>query len=249
MQRPVGAVQCGCSGVAVGVIWGRATGEPAMAGAGNTGARCCKAAVFFVLMVVSPAPAQAGESASTAAQVTEKVDVRPVYGRRTRFSNTAEIVEWTHAPPPRTRPPRAASGSGIAAKSASSSSVYQGPRSASAGRVTSGFGLRADPFQGTSRMHNGLDLAAPTGTPVIASAGGRVSSAGWLNGYGNSVFVDHGDGVQTRYGHLNAITVAPGQPVTPGTVIGLVGSTGRSTGAHLHYEVRMHGRAVNPLGR
>jgi murein DD-endopeptidase MepM/ murein hydrolase activator NlpD len=112
---------------------------------------------------------------------------------------------------------------------------------------TSGFGTRTDPFNGYSAMHAGIDLAGPVGTPIYAAADGIVDRAGWANGYGNLVEIDHGKAIQTRYGHLSAILVAPGQRVHRGDLIARMGSTGRSTGSHLHYEVRLDGHAVNPI--
>ena len=113
---------------------------------------------------------------------------------------------------------------------------------------TSGFGVRSDPFRGRAAMHGGIDLAGPMGTPVYATADGTVSRSEWNNGgYGNLVELDHGQGIQTRYGHLSRLIAQPGQRVHRGDLIGLMGSTGRSTGSHLHYEVRIDGRAVNPI--
>lgn len=114
-------------------------------------------------------------------------------------------------------------------------------------RYTSGFGVRVDPFNHEVSMHPGLDMAAPTGTPVYATADGIVDRAERAGGYGNLVELDHGKGVQTRYGHLSQILVHDGERVHRGDLIALVGSTGRSTGSHLHYEVRIDGRAVNPM--
>lgn len=112
----------------------------------------------------------------------------------------------------------------------------------------SAFGERTDPFERRRKMHAGIDLAAPIGTPIYATADGTVSAAGWNSGgYGNLIKVDHGSGIETRYGHLSRILVSPGQRVTRGQQIGRMGSTGRSTGTHLHYEVRVDGRAVNPM--
>ena len=113
--------------------------------------------------------------------------------------------------------------------------------------LTSNFGPRVDPFTGGAAMHAGMDFRAATGTPVVAAGGGRVITADVTGGYGNLVEIDHGNGTTTRYGHLSQISVHQGQTVTPGTVIGLVGSTGRSTGPHLHYETRVAGSAVDPL--
>jgi murein DD-endopeptidase MepM/ murein hydrolase activator NlpD len=113
---------------------------------------------------------------------------------------------------------------------------------------TSGYGTRTDPFRGGAARHQGIDLAAPIGTPIYATADGTVSESGWNSGgYGNLIKVDHGRGIETRYAHLSRISVSAGQRVTRGQVIGYMGSTGRSTGSHLHYEVRIDGRAVNPI--
>ncbi|HVM38390.1 MAG TPA: M23 family metallopeptidase [Sphingomicrobium sp.] len=113
---------------------------------------------------------------------------------------------------------------------------------------TSGFGMRADPFQGRAAMHAGIDLSGPVGTPIYATADGVVTSAGWHNGgYGNLIKIDHGKGIETRYAHLSSLSVREGQRIRRGEMIGRMGSTGRSTGSHLHYEVRIDGRAVNPI--
>jgi murein DD-endopeptidase MepM/ murein hydrolase activator NlpD len=111
---------------------------------------------------------------------------------------------------------------------------------------TSGFGVRSDPFLGRPAMHTGLDFRAATGDPARVTANGKVVSAGWSGGYGRMVEIDHGNGLSTRYGHLSEINVKVGEIVRIGQVIGLVGSTGRSTGPHLHYETRIDGEAVDP---
>jgi len=111
---------------------------------------------------------------------------------------------------------------------------------------TSGFGVRSDPFLGRPAMHTGLDFRAQMGDPVRATANGKVASAGWAGGYGRMVEIDHGNGLSTRYGHLSEIGVKVGEPIKIGQVIGAVGSTGRSTGPHLHYETRIDGEAVDP---
>jgi murein DD-endopeptidase MepM/ murein hydrolase activator NlpD len=111
---------------------------------------------------------------------------------------------------------------------------------------TSGFGIRSDPFLGRPAMHTGLDFRASTGDPVRATANGKVASAGWAGGYGRMVEIDHGNGLSTRYGHLSEIGVKVGETIKIGQVIGAVGSTGRSTGPHLHYETRIDGEAVDP---
>ena len=111
---------------------------------------------------------------------------------------------------------------------------------------TSGFGVRSDPFLGRPAMHTGLDFRAAMGDPVRATANGKVSSSGWAGGYGRMVEIDHGNGLSTRYGHLSQINVKVGDLIKIGQVIGEVGSTGRSTGPHLHYETRIDGDAVDP---
>ncbi len=113
-------------------------------------------------------------------------------------------------------------------------------------RVASGFGYRIDPVYHTRRLHEGMDFTAPVGTDIYATGNGKVVSAGWEQGYGNSIKIDHGFGYETFYAHLSAIHVNVGSSVTRGQVIGLVGNTGKSTGPHLHYEVHQKGRPVNP---
>ncbi|MGI9364150.1 MAG: M23 family metallopeptidase [Rhizobiaceae bacterium] len=114
-------------------------------------------------------------------------------------------------------------------------------------RISSRYGNRKDPFTGRSAVHSGLDFSARRGTPVHATATGTITKAGRKGGYGKLIEIDHGDGITTRYAHLSKIRVKIGQRVAKGKVIGNVGSTGRSTGPHLHYEVRRGGRAMNPL--
>ena len=111
---------------------------------------------------------------------------------------------------------------------------------------TSGFGIRSDPFLGRPAMHTGLDFRGSTGDPVRATAYGKVIAAGWQGGYGKMVEIDHGNTLTTRYGHLSEINVKVGDTIRIGQVIGAVGSTGRSTGPHLHYETRIDGDAVDP---
>lgn len=115
------------------------------------------------------------------------------------------------------------------------------------GILTSGFGYRRDPVHGGRAFHQGLDIAASRGFPVRAAADGMVTRAGRIGGLGKAIYVAHGFGVGTRYGHLSKISVEPGQEILRGDVIGEVGNTGRSTGYHLHYEVHVDGKAVNPL--
>jgi len=114
------------------------------------------------------------------------------------------------------------------------------------GRVGSSFGQREDPFNGEGKFHSGIDIEAAYGTPVRAAADGYVTGANLGAGYGREVVLDHGHDVLTVYGHLSAMAVVPGQHVIRGQVIGYVGQSGRATGPHLHYEVRVHNVPVNP---
>ena len=112
--------------------------------------------------------------------------------------------------------------------------------------ITSTFGTRRDPLLGTAAFHSGMDFRGATGDPIQATAGGKVISAGRSGGYGNMVEIEHAGGLSTKYAHMSRIDVSEGQMVAAGDMVGAVGSTGRSTGPHLHYEVRRHGDAVNP---
>jgi murein DD-endopeptidase MepM/ murein hydrolase activator NlpD len=115
------------------------------------------------------------------------------------------------------------------------------------GILTDGFGGRSDPFTGEAGQHNAVDISSAVGQPVRSPADGIVVKAEWANGYGNVIYISHGYGYSTRYGHLSSFSVRPGQRVKRGDILGHVGSTGRSTGPHLHYEVRVNNTPVNPL--
>jgi murein DD-endopeptidase MepM/ murein hydrolase activator NlpD len=114
-------------------------------------------------------------------------------------------------------------------------------------RLTSHFGTRPDPFTGVSTYHTGVDMAAPTGTPIKAAMSGRIAYVGWSNVFGNYVIINHGNGYQTLYGHMSKTLAHVGEEVSQGTRIGLVGSTGYSTGPHLHFTVYKNGRLIDPL--
>ena len=113
--------------------------------------------------------------------------------------------------------------------------------------MASGFGYRRDPIYGTTKFHEGMDFSAPVGTPVYATGDATVQSASWESGYGNMIVLNHGFGYTTRYAHLSDMVVRPGQSVKRGDLIGHVGNTGKSTGSHLHYEVRFRGAPQNPV--
>jgi murein DD-endopeptidase MepM/ murein hydrolase activator NlpD len=143
------------------------------------------------------------------------------------------------------------SAAGYLGTSAPTSPTPVGPGLAAAltaapNHLTSGFGLRADPFNGHLEQHQGIDLGAPEGTPILAAADGVVQSAGLRGGYGQAVVIRHAGGISTLYGHASALMVQPGQHVTKGQTIGLVGQTGKATGPHLHFEVRVGHRPVDP---
>jgi murein DD-endopeptidase MepM/ murein hydrolase activator NlpD len=114
-------------------------------------------------------------------------------------------------------------------------------------KFSSGYGYRSAPTRGASRNHKGIDIPGPVGSPIYATADGTIGRAQWVGGYGKYVEINHGNAVQTRYGHLSAMNVVPGQRIRKGDILGYMGSTGRSTGSHLHYEVRIAGEAINPM--
>jgi murein DD-endopeptidase MepM/ murein hydrolase activator NlpD len=157
---------------------------------------------------------------------------RPIYAVRTQFSGSAEVTRLS------LNRPR------LAFEVPVGTFAPQSPLARA--RVTSGFGERIHPLLGGLRMHSGIDLAAPYGSPIMATSDGIVESAGWTGGYGLAVRLRHAGGIETLYGHMSALHVASGQAVRRGEVIGYVGSTGQSTGPHLHYEQRNGGVPVRP---
>jgi murein DD-endopeptidase MepM/ murein hydrolase activator NlpD len=161
---------------------------------------------------------------------------RRMYAARNTGAGSASIVSFSSVPV-------AAGAVATGAVRLSSGTLMPLARSS----LTSRFGVARAAANGGTRAHAGVDLAAPQGSPVAAAMAGRVAVAGWSGGYGNLVVVDHGNGVETRYAHLSSIRVGVGQQLGQGQILGLVGSTGRSTGPHLHYELRQNGRPLNPL--
>ena len=202
----------------------------------------------------APAPAAAPAEAQVAAQITisraADHEGRPVYFSRSASGGTAGLVSFSSRALPsdavfsvalRTSRPLLPSLATLSYNGAMPSLMPVAARA-----MTSGFGYRQHPILGTMRAHSGVDLAASWGSPIVATSDGVVNTANWAGGYGLLVALDHGGGLQTRYGHMSRLAVMPGQQVRKGEVIGYVGSTGRSTGPHLHYEIRINGQAVNP---
>ena len=186
------------------------------------------------LILSMPRPEASDEGLPVQIRVGRALDFegRPVFARRSAFSEIASIATFSTTRPPTRRP----------AGNISLGSAMPLVR----GALTSGFGMRTHPILGGLRMHSGIDLAAPRGSPILATSDGVVGQAGWKGGYGLFVALEHSGGLETRYGHMSQLTVSTGQHVRKGDIIGYVGSTGRSTGPHLHYEMRMNGVPVRP---
>ena len=177
------------------------------------------------------APLRAAQESGQSVSGDEDAQFRKLFTSWQNFEQTGLAVAKTQAP--------------VAGKLTAVSIPSRNPLEKDV--LTSGFGVREHPVLGGRRAHKGVDLAAPTGTPVYAPADGVVSRASWFSSYGLYISLEHGGEMQTRYGHLSRLNVAEGETVRKGDVIGYVGSTGRSTGPHLHYEVRVDGVAVNPV--
>jgi murein DD-endopeptidase MepM/ murein hydrolase activator NlpD len=193
---------------------------------------CLMTACLGLVTSVQGLAASAGDSTAvagaTAASSVNKEPSLPI-GGGSEFR--ARMLSWT--PPARSPELRAKT---VIGASAAAPLVISSP-----------FGWRSDPIKGIRRRHSGIDLPGRSGTRIYATGAGIVSFAGWMKGYGNLVQIDHPGAVRTRYGHLSRILVSGGVPVAQGDLIGQMGSTGRSTGNHLHYEVRAAGVPVNPL--
>lgn len=170
---------------------------------------------------------------------------------RITFGRAADIegvpIDFSRYRPPSKPGPTAAAGKTGKTLAYSGAFVWPSRLPLASAALSSRFGARFHPILGGWRQHSGVDLAAPIGTPVVAPSPGLVVAAQWWGGYGLFVAVDHGKGVQTRYGHLSQLAVYPGQQVALGQVVGYVGSTGNSTGPHLHYEMRFNGQPLDPL--
>lgn len=202
-------------------------------------------AVAFASMAMVPAPAMANASAAASTDVKAPL--------RDNARDTAEIPTGNAADTDGKFKQLFASWKDVEAKKPTVG-LTATPQAAAipsrmpveGARFSSQFGSRIHPVTGRRKNHHGIDMAAPSGTPIYATADGRVEMAKWYGGYGNYVQIEHGDEVETRYGHMSRMNVSAGQPVKKGDLIGWVGSTGRSTGPHLHYEVRIAGEPVDP---
>ncbi|MCW1430683.1 M23 family metallopeptidase [Novosphingobium sp. JCM 18896] len=231
------------------------------------------AAIGALAFAACAAPAIAGEIATTAAGGTigatglhgsapAEIDTRsapravisvsraadalgkPVYAARTSLAGTGSLVVFSTSRPRVFSTPSTTS-------ALSAPSMIMAPTGnalpVAARALTSGFGMRGHPLLGRQRAHLGIDLAAPTGSPIVATSDGVVTTADWRGGYGLFVALDHGRGLETRYGHMSRLGVGVGQRVSRGQILGFVGSTGLSTGPHLHYEMRVNGQPIDPL--
>lgn len=204
-------------------------------------AALCAAAT---LIAASPALANSSANASAAADVTEPVREAPDQTLANGDERFQELfASWSALDAVDTQAPGATTTPTFERPTVSVPSRM--PLSGS--RMTSSYGMRDHPVLRQRRRHNGVDLAAPTGTPVYATADGIIGRADWFSSYGLYISIDHGADLETRYAHLSRLAVAAGDRVQKGDLIGYVGSTGRSTGPHLHYEVRVDGVAVNPI--
>ena len=194
------------------------------------------AAIAAIAFGLGANPALANDTAA-AAQITGVIQADAAPGGEAEFSEL--FADWRSID-------RNAGGSGhsITAPRARVSVPSRMP--VEGVRLSSDYGMRTHPVLGGRRAHNGVDLAGPTGTPVYATADGIVSRANRFGSYGNYIQIEHGGELQTRYAHLSGFEVVAGQRVEKGQLIGYIGSTGRSTGPHLHYEVRLAGQALDP---
>ncbi len=193
-------------------------------------------AIAFGLMTMGAHPAFANSSAASADMTAAARDARtsPISGGDEQFRNL--FASW-----------QSLDGADASSPTPTTSIAIPSIMPLASAKLTSDYGMRTHPVVGGRRNHKGVDLAAPTGTPVFATADGVVSRADVFSTYGLYISLQHGAALETRYAHLSRLAVAAGQRVNKGDIIGYVGSTGRSTGPHLHYEVRMDGVAVNPI--
>jgi murein DD-endopeptidase MepM/ murein hydrolase activator NlpD len=210
----------------------------------------CALAVCLALGLLFAADAYAQSTSNSYRPVTTTTQT----GGRARLEtdpviiSRAEDEEWADEVPAPGRSSSLVRPTAMIRSTAAAASVNMPSIWPVTGNLRGGVGFRRNPFGGASfEFHKGQDISAPFGSPVIATAGGVVVTSGWQRGYGRVVYVDHGNGISTRYGHLSRLDVAVGQIIKRGDQLGLVGSSGRSTAPHLHYEVRVNGTPANPL--
>lgn len=193
------------------------------------------AAAGAAFLAIAASPALANSSAAAAADITAPVqEAQKPAGGDAQFREL--FASWRSLDGDRAAQPVASTGISVPSR-----------MPLDGAQLTSDYGMRTHPVLGGRRSHKGVDLAAATGTPVYATADGIVGRADWFSSYGLYVQIEHGAKLQTRFAHLSKLAVADGQHVKKGDLIGYVGSTGRSTGPHLHYEIRIDGEAVNPI--
>jgi murein DD-endopeptidase MepM/ murein hydrolase activator NlpD len=188
----------------------------------------------FAALAVMTTPAQANETATTT-QITGAIDAAAA-GNASGDREFSELfASW-----------KSMDATGVVATAPLARVSVPSRMPLDSATLTSDYGMRTHPILGSRRNHKGVDLAQPMGTPVYATADGVVAKAEWWSSYGNYIQIEHGGELETRYAHLSGYAVAAGEVVRKGQLIGFVGSTGRSTGPHLHYEVRVAGEAVDP---
>lgn len=210
-------------------------------------ARAVVAAVVAIagLATTNPALANSSATADIAAPLREAQTTRPGASGDEEFRRL--FATWQSSDRAPIAAPGATTGPSAATPLRIGRTAIPSLNPLASAALTSGFGMRTHPVLGGRRGHKGIDLASPIGTPIRATADGVISRADWFSSYGLFVSIEHGGDIQTRYGHMSRLNVAAGQAVKKGDIIGYVGTTGRSTGPHLHYEVRISGAAVNPV--
>ncbi|PZO66654.1 MAG: M23 family peptidase [Pelagerythrobacter marensis] len=209
-------------------------------------ARRILAACTAAFLAIAAQPALANSSSAEMAAPVREGQAAPLTGGDEQFQQLFASWGTPNAPSPVVTSGNSGGVSGIVGAPRMGVSIPSRMPLASA-RLSSDFGMRNHPVIGGRRAHKGIDLASPTGTPIYATADGTVDMAQANGAYGLYVQLDHGGALETRYAHMSRIAVAAGQRVRKGDILGYVGSTGRSTGPHLHYEVRVNGEAVNPI--
>ncbi len=240
-EREVQAASLGSLATEVSALYGFTASKLSSQGSGpaSRGSRHAVVAPVATAPLASDSSAFSNDSYFKSVDAFYTLRTSAMNGHATRFMPTAPLTSLTDGSTSLTRIPGI--GTTLDASLAPSLWPVIGP-------ITSGFGQREDPVLGTGEgeFHKGIDISAPLGTPIRATADGIVFSAGISNGYGREVVLDHGHGLKTLYGHMSGFNVLAGQTVFRGQIIGYVGHSGRTTGNHVHYEVKIHDTSVNP---